>query len=87
MTKIIPEAEIRARYENSIKSGHHDPVVDEETLDLDEDYQIWKFNKGFGATEDYYDEPISATDNLTNFNDGEFEKDDDDEDDDEDELE
>ncbi|MBE7074113.1 MAG: hypothetical protein E7379_03375 [Clostridiales bacterium] len=78
MTKILPEAEIRDRYENSIKSGHHIPVIDEETLDADEDYEQWKFDKGYGAAEDYYDEPNTATDNLTNFNDGDFEEEDDD---------
>ena len=81
MTKILPEKEIKDRYETSIRSGHHQPQIDEETLDKDEDYEKWKFDKGFGAAEDYYDEPHSATDNLTNFNDGDFEKDDDEEED------
>ena len=64
MTKILPEDEIRSRYENTIRSGHHEPTIDEDTLDENEDYEEWKFNKGFGASEDYYDEPHSATDYL-----------------------
>ena len=73
--EMLTEEEIRERYENSINSGHRDPVVDEETLDTEEDYEKWKFDKFYDNKEDYFDPPFSPNDFTENMNDGEFEED------------
>ncbi len=66
--EMLSEEEIKERYENTIKSGHRDPIIDE-------DFEKWKFDKFYDTKEEYFDPPHSPNDFTDNMNDGDYEKD------------